>query len=264
MKRREAASMDERLSRAAANNAQWCRTVTAAHGMTSTFSLDYWLLTTGSTLPLYPNLVTLREEGTAAQLECIERERRSGSTPWSVKDSFNRLDLRPMGFDVLVDAEWFFGQPDAHTQAAGPGARVGAEENGGGELATCQRVGSAAELRAWETAWAQRPGDWSFGDRVFPPALLHDERIAFLFANGDAGIRAGLVANCHAGVVGLSNAFAPSGQVSDLVGCLRQATALWPGLPMVGYGTGDELEGLERLGFERTGPCRIWHLVSET
>ncbi len=256
--------MDERLSRAAANNAQWCRTVCAAHGMASTFFDDYWLLAAGSTLPLYPNLVTLREDGTDAQLECIEQHHRSGFSPWSVKDSFNRLDLRPMGFDVLIDAEWFVGQPDAHTQAGGPGAGVEAGENGGGEHVTSQRVGSAAELRAWETAWAQRPRDWSLGDGVFPPALLRDERIAFVFTSGDAGIRAGLVANCHAGVVGLSNAFARSGQVSDLVGCLRQATALWSGLPLVGYGTGAELEGLERLGFERTGRCRIWHLVSDT
>jgi hypothetical protein len=247
--------MDDRLSRAAANNAHWCRTVCAAHGMASRFFDDYWLLEAGSTLPLYPNLATLREEGSDAQLACIEQHHRSGFTPWSVKDSFSRLDLRPMGFDVLFDAEWFFGPPDAPTQG-------GAGENGGGQPGTCQRVGSVAELRAWETAWAQRTRDWSFGDCVFPPGLLHEERIAFLFARGDTGIRAGLVANCDAGVVGLSNAFARSGRVSDLVGCLRLATALWPGLPLVGYGTGAEIEGLERLGFERTGPCRIWQLTS--
>jgi hypothetical protein len=247
--------MDDRLSRAAANNAHWCRAVCAAHGMASRFFDDYWLLEAGSTLPLYPNLVTLREEGSDAQLACIEQHHRSGFTPWSVKDSFNRLDLRPMGFDVLFDAEWFFGPPDVPTQ-------VRAGENDGGQPGTCQRVGSVAKLRAWETAWAQRPRDWSLGDCVFPPALLHEEQIAFLFASGDTGIRAGLVANCDAGVVGLSNAFARSGQVSDLVGCLRLATALWPGLPLVGYGTGAEIEGLERLGFERTGPCRIWQLTS--
>jgi hypothetical protein len=208
--------MDDRLSRAAANNAHWCRTVCAAHGMASRFFDDYWLLEAGSTLPLYPNLATLREEGSDAQLACIEQHHRSGFTPWSVKDSFSRLDLRPMGFDVLFDAEWFFGPPDAPTQG-------GAGENGGGQPGTCQRVGSVAELRAWETAWAQRTRDWSFGDCVFPPGLLHEERIAFLFARGDTGIRAGLVANCDAGVVGLSNAFARSGRVSDLVGCLRLA-----------------------------------------
>ena len=245
--------MDDRVGRAAANNAHWCRRVCGAHGMASTFFDDYWLLAEGATLPLYPNLVTLRAEGIDAQLECIEQHRSSWFTPWSVKDSFNRLDLRPMGFDVLIDAEWFFGPPDGVAQAG-----TGAGENEDGEPMTCQRVGSTAELRAWETAWAQRPRDWSSGDCVFPPALLNDEQIAFMFAGGEAGIRAGLVANCDAGVVGLSNAFARSGQVSDLVGCLALATALWPGVPLVGYGTGAELEGLERLGFERTGPCRIW------
>jgi hypothetical protein len=254
---READAVDERLSRAVANNAHWCRTMCAAHGMASTFFDDYWLLEAGSTLPLYPNLVTLREEGTDAQLACIEQHQRSGVAPWSVKDSFNRFDLRPIGFDVLIDAEWFFRPPDAPVRA-----QAGAVENEVGETLRGQRVESVAELRAWETAWGQRPRDWSFGDCVFPSALLQDERIAFLFTGGVAGIRAGLVANYHAGVVGLSNAFARSGQVSDLVGCLRLATALWPGLPLVGYGTGPELEGLERLGFERTGPCRIWQRAS--
>lgn len=254
--------MDDRVHQAAANNAHWCRAVCAAHGMASRFCDDYWLLASGSTLPLFPNLVTLSEEGSDAQLACIEGHHRPGS-PWSVKDSFNRLELRPLGFDVLFDAQWFFGPPDAPARA-GAGAGAGAAGIEGAEAVTSQLVGSVAELDAWETAWAQRPRDWSSGDCVFPPALLRDERIAFLFMRGDAGIRAGLVANCDAGVIGLSNAFVRSGQASDLVGCLRLATELWPGLPLVGYGTGAELEGLERLGFERTGPCRIWHLASDT
>jgi hypothetical protein len=254
---REAGAVDDRLSRAAANNAHWCRTVCAAHGMASTFFDDYWLLEAGSTLPLYPNLVTLREEGSDSQLACIEQHQNSGFTPWSVKDSFNRLDLRPLGFNVLFDAEWFFRPP-----VAGGRGQAGAGEDEVGEPVTGQRAESVAELRAWETAWAQRPRDWSFGDCVFPSALLEDDRVSFLFTSGDAGIRAGLVANYDAGVVGLSNAFARSGQVSDLVGCLRLVTALWPGVPLVGYGTGPKLEGLERLGFERTGPCRIWQRAS--
>jgi hypothetical protein len=252
--------MDDRVDRAAANNAHWCRAVCAAHGMASRFCDDYWLLAAGSTLPLFPNLVTLREDGSDAQLACIEEQHRAGSL-WSVKDSFNRLDLRPLGFDVLFDAQWFFAPPDT---PAGAGATAGLEEIEGAEPVTPQRVVSVAELQAWETAWAQRPADWSSGDCVFPPELLRDERIAFLFVREGAEIRAGLVANCEAGVVGLSNGFAWSGEASDLVGCMRLATELWPGLPLVGYGTGAELEGLERLGFERTGPCRIWHLPART
>jgi hypothetical protein len=233
----------DRVSQAAANNAHWCRTVCAAHGLASTFCHDYWLLAPGPSLPLYPNLVTLSADGTDAQLACIEEHHRSGSGAWSVKDGFNRLDLRPKGFDVLLEAEWFFGPPATPAPAAAG-----------------QRVRTEAELRDWEAAWAQRPGDWSFGDSVFPPALLHDERIAFLFTQGGAGMTAGLVANCDAGAIGISNAFVRSGQPSDLAGCLHQATALWPGLPVVGYGTEAQLEVMEQLdlGLERTGPCRVW------
>lgn len=255
--------MDEGLSRAAANNAPWCRTVCAAHGMASKFFDDYWLLEAGSTLSLYPNLVTLQEEGTEAQLACIEQHHRKGLRPWSVKDSFNRLDLRPIGFDVLFDAEWFFGRPDAQAQEQEQ-LRQRHGDDTSGEPSTTRRAGTEAELRDWERAWGQRPQDWSSGGSVFPPALLQDERVPFLFTHGDDGIRAGLVANYDAGVVGLSNAFTRSGQVSDLVGCLLRATALWPDLPLVGYGTAAQLEGLEDLGLglERIGPCRIWHLAS--
>ena len=251
---READAVDERLSQAAANNAHWCRTMCAAHGMASTFFDDYWLLEAGSTLPLYPNLVTLAGGG----------DRRAAR----VHRATSALRGRP----VVRQGQLQPARPPSHGLrralrrrvvlsaarcACAPRKRE-RRRTRWGEPVTGQRVESVAELRAWETAWAQRPRDWSFGDCVFPPALLQDERIAFLFTGGDAGIRAGLVANYHAGVVGLSNAFARSGQVSDLVGCLRLATTLWPGLPLVGYGTGPELEGLERLGFERTGPCRIW------
>jgi hypothetical protein len=33
---------------------------------------------------------------------------------------------------------------------------------------------------------------------------------------------------------------------------------LFPGLPLVGYERGDDLERARRVGFEEVGPLRVW------
>jgi hypothetical protein len=93
--------MDERVPRAARNNAELCDVVARSRGVDGTFADDAW--TAPSRTPgLYPDAVTLVPGVDARGL--LARIDDSGGA--SVKDSFRDLDLTGSGYRVLFDAEW--------------------------------------------------------------------------------------------------------------------------------------------------------------
>src|SRR5581483_3035639 len=127
-----------------------------------------------------------------------------------------------------------------------------------------RRVESDGELHKWEAAWGQKPHDWPLGDRVFPPSLLDDPDITFVYVTpvGEPTvIEGGLVANVAAGVIGITNVFTasrPAGSTIDtealLAECLAALTELRPGRPLVSYATERDLVPLITLGFHPLGP----------
>jgi hypothetical protein len=204
---------------AARNNALWCDAVCRARGIPTAFSDDVWTALRRSP-PYYPDAVTLTAGATADQvLRDIDT-----SAGCSVKDSFATLDLSGHGFRVLFDAEWI--RRDA--APAPPG----------------------------EPAWTpvRDPADfgrWDVGD-VFRPALLTEPGVIFL-----AGPDGGVIANRTGDVVGLSNLVA-RGDIDAWAEAVHAITSHHPGLPIVGYESGDDLAAAGRAGFVRTGPLRIW------
>lgn len=219
---------NEALVRAAAlNNAEWCDALSRTHGVKGEFGAAAWTAPR-RTPPYYPDAVTLTADADAAQI--LERVDTS-SDDCSVKDSYSSLDLSAAGFEVLFDAQWI------HRSTSTPFPRT--------EL-RWRRVETAAELAAWEAAW-----DGGVTD-LFLPDLLADETVAVLAAFDGSAVVAGAVANRSASVVGLSNTF------GDWPGALAQIAHLWPGLPVVGYESGDDLDAALAQGFEAIGPLRIW------
>jgi hypothetical protein len=139
----------------------------------------------------------------------------------SVKDSFATLDLSSYGFEILFDASWI--RRDPAPVAPGP---------------------------AWSPAAGF--GSWEVG-HVFRPVLLDDPDVAFL-----SGAEGSVIANVTGPVVGVSNLVA-TGDVDAAWACaVRSIAARHPGLPMVGYESGDDLAAAHRAGFTSTGPLRIW------
>jgi hypothetical protein len=114
---------------------------------------------------------------------------------------------------------------------------------------------TADQLVAWESAWDADGVD----AHLFRPALLRDPFVAVLGGYVDGSIVAGAIANRTGDVVGLSNVFTRDDDLEDAwVGSLSYVDAALPGLPIVGYETGDALATARRQGFRSVGALRIW------
>ena len=103
------------LHAAVINNARWCDAVCRSHGYPGEFTDRLWI-SARHTLPFYPNAITLSPDVTAAETTAGQ----DPSRPYSIKDSFARLDLAPEGLTPLFDAEWI-----ALPSGAGRAARRG-------------------------------------------------------------------------------------------------------------------------------------------
>jgi len=238
---------------AALNNGTWCDAVCRAHGGETAFVEGMWINRDPSP-PFYPNAVTLGPRDMTSQLRSIQDLLDSGlPTPWSVKDSFCALDLAPLGFDVLFEAQWIGLRPEETLLVHD---RLGSR---------WKRVASESELVMWEAAWS---GQIDVAEasapmtRAFPPVLLQDTNVAFL-AERDGWVVAGIVANrsndLSSEVVGISNLFLPAeGGEVHRAEAVAAARATFPGLPMVGYERGADLVHMQELGFEVLGPLRVW------
>lgn len=230
------------------NNAVWCDTICRAHGHAGEFLPGIWI-NRHAAPQFYPNAVTLAADPVDDQLATIRSLMAAGIPgAWAVKDSFAVLDLAPLGFRGLFEATWLWRSGEPLPVEAEPA-----------DLHWSQ-IDSATELAAWETAWRGEPADDPYA-RIFLPPLLEDESIVILAAYQDERIVAGAIANRTGQVVGLSNVFVPGQDAQRLrAGCVAAVQARFPGLPLVGYESGDELAAFRGLAFEALGPLRIWAL----
>jgi len=239
----------ERLGQAVYNNAVWCDAVCRAHGSPGELVDGMWI-NRRKTPRFYPNAVTLSEDpGPAVQLKRIHDLGQAGIPgAWSVKDSFRALDLTPLGFQILFDAEWICRAPSRRGLGRFSGTRWG-------------RVASASELADWELAWERERIDQKDADepRIFLPSLLADRDIAVIAAYDGQRIVAGAIANRTADVVGMSNVFVPASEAGRFrAGCVAGIIEAFPGLPIVGYEEGRGLPAVRSLGFDALGPLRVW------
>jgi hypothetical protein len=238
------------LSAAVHNNAMWCDAVCGALGCDTT-RLDAMWINRSPAPPYYSNAVTLERFKTASQLARVRSMLEwSLPRPWTVKDSFRVLDLAPLGFEVLFEAEWI-----ALLVEHQPG-------DAGSSALTWKAATADADLVEWERIWRGDNPD-APPIRVFQPALLDDPDIRFLAAMQDGRVVAEAIVNRSDDgtepVVGISNlvprAGDPRTDVRGLIGAVREA---FPGLPVVGYERGVDLIAMRGAGFRSLGPLRVW------
>jgi hypothetical protein len=226
----------------AANNAAWCDSLCRAHGLVGTTSAAAWIQPLEGP-PYYPNVVTLSCADSVGQYAAIAALAPTLPASASVKDSFDRLDLAPIGFRPLFDAEWIWRDP-------APAARPDRDSGG------WTRIDTDGNLAFWEEAWAGGP---SADGRVFRSPLLNDPRVVVMGARVGSRSVAGCVAYQSSTVVGLSNFFAPAeGRESYRAGAIAAVTALAPEKPIVGYESGEELASFIALGFRAVGRLTVW------
>jgi hypothetical protein len=174
--------MDSWTAAAARNNGEWCDLVCRTHKATTLFDAAAWTSAT-RTPPHYPDAVTM-----AAEVSVVHLLARIDSTAgWSINDSFATIDLRPLGFRVLFDAQWIVS------------TRQLVHPKGGRRWERLRRD----DLAEWEAVWQ---GD---GDRLglFKAELFDDERVTFLASYERDHVVAGAILNRSNDVVGISNSF---------------------------------------------------------
>lgn len=224
------------LELTARNNAEWCEIVCSTHNAPGKLTDDIWL--NGDQVPIYyPNAVTLTGNAVVAQSKAIERLIGTRNGPWSVKDSFNNLDLSALGFHKLFDAEWLL-VPETSEQVAVKWAVVD----------------TYAALTEWETAWGS--GESS---GLFMAELLNDERVRFIAIYEDEKIVAGAILNSSEQIVGISNIFYPAASAQHyLRNIVNISKQLFPNMPIVGYESGSELSLAKETGFTSIGSLSVW------
>ncbi|MFF9502089.1 hypothetical protein [Streptomyces sp. NPDC014656] len=228
---------DELLTAAVRNNAEWCRSMCRAHGLTGgAFGPRAW--TSPHRTPLYyPDAVTLTGDAVAEDVLGGIDLTASGA---SVKDAYARLDLTAEGFRPLFDARWIH-------RSAGP--------SGLPDTAGHRPVRTPEALAAWALAW--RDGDAEEA-ALFRPALLDDPTVTVVGGYApDGRILGGAVLSTAAGVTGVSNLFTADGTDPAAVWAAALAAAD-PALPVVGYESGDDLTAALAAGFGELGPLRVW------
>lgn len=238
-----------RVEQAARNNAVWCETVCRVHSTPGEFHDTLWL--NRHPVPrFYPNVVTLSQDGTAAQLAHIQALVAIGLPGrWGVKDSFCSLDLAALGFQSLFEATWLWRAPFQPLP------------NRAASSLHWTWVQSTPELAKWETAWSGSPANNSSTPqpRLFLPALLANPEIIFIVAYQDQELVAGAIGHHTDDVVGLSNVFVPPDDpVAFWAGCVAMAQRCFPGVPMVGYEHGPKLATAQEIGFGILQPLKVW------
>lgn len=203
-----------------------------AHGTTGRFLVHTWV--NAEPVPrFYPNVVTLTtgDADVAEQRQAVRILQKSHLPGrWAVKDSFRTLDIARLGFEVLLEANWI--------RKAAP------------------KTATMVSGLAWERVTA--------GSGDFPAALFSDDNFAMFAAKRDGAVVAGGTFYRADGVVGLSNVVA---EFDDEPAVWRDlaslAAATFPGLPLVGYESGDELDAAKKAGFEIGDRLRIWVLARQ-
>jgi hypothetical protein len=236
---------------AAQNNVHWCETLCRHHGVPGEVHPAYWI-NRHRVPPYIPNVVTLASAAQAPeQLAAIQTLIEVDGRPhFSVKDSFQCLDLTPLGFDVLFQATWIARAPS--TLLAGDGA----------ERLEWSVVKSPAELEQWEQTW-RGPGagaDRGQESPIFLPSLLREVDVVFLLGKlGGRNVATGAL-NRSGEVVGISNVFSDRQDARSLFpGCVRMAQTLYPAVTLVGYERGDALDAAREIGFEPVHGLTVWN-----
>jgi hypothetical protein len=236
--------MKDKLKKAILNNNDLYEAVFGARQIKS-FRTDSVWYSLEKTPPLYSNLVTTGEDWKPDDIfSAIDSNyEKKGWDEWSIKDSFNTLDLREYGFQKLFDAQWIYLEA-AKFVSTEPSKNLRYEI-----------TRSEDDLVRWRMAW---DADEQLGKEIFHPKLLAHPKVYFIAGYEHEQIISGCLVNKTGDVLGISNFFAPAGEIncwSDMLGFIFSSIER---ADVVGYERNDLVEKLQTLGFEAVGDLAVW------
>ena len=223
--------MDPRLRQAIDASIGWYEDLFGLHGVGSMLEHGLWS-SLGQPPPLHSDAVTVEPRVTAEEVA----ERLDGRLHAGFKDSFGSVDAGSAGMAVLFDASWIHRAPS--------------RANGAPIPPSWSVVRMPEELTEWTE------GHDTTG--VLLPGLLRRARFAVLSRREGGAIVAGAVARLGTGVVDISNVHAAPGHAVDWTELAAAVTARFPGRPLVGFESGNDLDDAVAGGFERVGELRVW------
>jgi len=95
--------MLSKTDRAVLNNIDWCHIVCVTHGIVGISKANIWGLHSKAPT-FYPEVITSNKYATIEEVKYFIENGKVAS----IKDSYANLDLTPLGFDILFEAEWIF------------------------------------------------------------------------------------------------------------------------------------------------------------
>ncbi|WP_409275908.1 hypothetical protein V1499_10080 [Neobacillus sp. SCS-31] len=222
--------MNNLVDRAVKNNIAWCGIVCDSHGIAGISKENLWGLLSKAP-PFYPEIITPSKNVTIEELVYfIENGKVS-----SIKDSYANIDLAPLGFKILFEAEWISHASLSNQEPIQTNWRV---------------ISTEEDLAQWATT--------SELDGVIKPDLLKLKNVKVFILQKNDGIY-GFIANLNANVVGISNVFSVGMENENLWRDIPQVVAnQFPGLPLGGYEHNDTLEAAHLAGWRSLGPLRVW------
>lgn len=219
-----------KVDRAVRNNIAWCEMVCDTHGIEYFWKENLWGLLTEAP-PFYPEVITVNRKATMEEYKFFGEKGKVSS----VKDSYAHLDLSPYGFKKLFAAEWIYYAPISDTEA----------------LETKWSVISTERDLAY---WTLQSGLID----VIKPNLLKYENVKIFMQENNEEI-SGFIANVDAGVVGVSNVFSIGNDNENLWSEIPKIISNeYPGMYMVGYEHGSDLQLAQKSGWGSLGPLRVW------
>ena len=223
--------MEDLLEKAVKNNAVWCDTICNSHNATGQFLEDVWI--NKNVVPrFYPNAITLK-----SNVDDMSKYLQEITLPsYTIKDSYNSLDINKQGYSILFEAEWI-----ALTTPV---------------LKTVQNwkiIKTAAQLETWELTWNNNVAE----EKIFLPTLLDDSLVFFLAKYENEQIIAGAIANIASEVVGLSNVFSHDKTGNAFSESCTFVRGNVSHLPIVGYERGADLDRARVAGFETFGKLKV-------
>ncbi len=236
--------MNEKLRKAIQNNNDLYKAIFKPHQIESHHNSSIWYYLE-KTPPLYSNLVTLSEDWKPDEIfrQIDATYGVENWEEWSIKDSFQTLNLIEYGFKKLFDAKWLYLEVENFKPIQSD------------KKLNYKIVESEEILADWRKAWDTNE---NLGKEIFKPKLLDDPKVRFIAGFEEQNLISGCFINETEHVLGISNFFAPDESIEYWSGLVEFIFASFNFADIIGYERDDLAKELQLLGFETIGDLTVW------